>query len=189
MNIGIDLDQTLINHLVPVEEQAAKNLGIKEYPEVNDWYFSSLTQEHKAEIMRLFDDPYFMGINGNEPIPGTQEKLYNWSLMGHKIVIITARNKPIREETEHLVDEFFPVVKKIRFTEIDQPKKDIMLEEKIDIWIDDNPKDIQTSCALGIETYLIYNDITKRYIPKEIIETLPVIVVNSVSDIKSKGEI
>jgi len=188
MNIGVDLDQTLIDHLIPVEKQAAKNLGIIKYPEIKDWYFSNYTKEHKTEVMRLFNDSFFMGINGNEPIKFSQEKIYRWSILGHKIVIITARNKTVRKATKYMVDEFFPVVNKLLFVEIEESKKNLMMENKLDIWIDDNPKGVQTSCDLGIETYLIYNDNSKRYISEELIKTLPVKCVESIADIKLKGE-
>lgn len=188
MIIGIDLDNTLINHHIQAEDLAAKNLGIKHYPKCNDWNFSNFTEEHKIEIMRLFDDPFFMGINCNVPVEGSQEKLYEWSMMGHKIIIITARNKPIRKETKHLVDEFFPIVKRIRFVDIQKSKRHIMLDEKIDVWIDDAPHGVETSCQLGIETYLIYNEETKRYIPEDIPRTLPVKCVENISKIKLKGE-
>ena len=189
MIIGIDLDQTLIHHIIQAEDLAAKNLGITDYPECNDWYFSNFSKEHKTEMMRLFNDLFFMGINYNNPIVGSQEKLFKWSMLGHKIIIITARNKPVIEATKHLVEDFFPVVNGLFFVDINTSKKGIMLKEKIDVWIDDSPTGIKTSCELGIETYVIYNDITKRYIPKEMIQTLPVKCVENISDIKLKGEI
>jgi len=189
MIIGVDLDQTLIDHNVQVEELAARNLGIKEYPKCHDWGFSNLTTEHKNEIIRLFNTTFYMGVNGNEPIEGSQEKLYKWSMLGHKIVIITARNKPIRIATEYMVGELFPVVDKLLFVGIEESKKNLMIENKLDVWIDDSPIGVQTSCDLGIETYLIYNDHSKRYITEELVQTLPVKCVESIADIKLKGEL
>lgn len=186
--IGIDLDQTLIKHKIEPEKQAAKNLGILNYPEINDWYFTNLTKLHVKEILRLFDDPYFMGINCNYPYEGSQEKIFKWSSLGYKIIIITARNEPVRKATEFMVERFFPTVDKLLFVGIEDSKRDLMIENKLDIWIDDNPKGVQTSCELKIETYLIYNEITKKYIPKETINNLPINCVKSIIDIKLKGE-
>jgi len=188
MIIGIDLDETIIYHVVQPEEQAARNLGIKEYSECNDWYFSNLTKRHKTEIMRLFNDPYYMGLKCNCPIKGSIDKLSEWSLY-HKIIIITARNKSVRKATKYMVEKFFPSVNDLIFVDIEHSKKEAMIESQIDLWVDDNPKGVQTSCELGIETYLIYNDQTKRYISREIIKVLPVKCIESIADVKLKGEI
>ena len=43
--------------------------------------------------------------------------------------------------------------------------------------------------GLGIETYLIYNEETRRYISEDIPRTLPVKCVESISKINLKGEV
>ena len=62
------------------------------------------------------------------------------------------------------------------------------MEIYLDVWIDDAPHGVDTSCKLGIETYLIYNERTKRYIPEDLLKRLPVKCVEKISDIKLKGE-
>ena len=190
MKIGIDLDNTLIKPINNAVDVAAKNLGIKNYPDICDYWFSSLSEEHRNECMRLFNDPDFMGIKNYRPIEhySVLNKMMKWKKLGHEIVIITAREEPIHLVTLELVYICFHPIKKVLFCNITESKKQLMIDEKLDVWIDDAPHGVETSCKLGIKTYLIYNERTKKYIPDDLIEGLSVICVEEVSNIKLEGE-
>jgi hypothetical protein len=186
--IGIDLDNTLIRSINREVDIAAKNLGIKKYPDICDYWFSNLTKEHRNECMRLFHDPNFMGYKNQIPIENNYYKLIKWQELGYNILIMTAREKSVHKVTLDLVKLYFPLIKKVLFCDIKESKEQLMLNEGLDIWIDDAPHGIETSCKLGIRTYLIYNERTKKYIPEDIPKRLPVICVEKISDIILEGE-
>jgi hypothetical protein len=143
-----------------VLDLAALNLGITEYPHnITDYEFSNISKEHRQEIMRLFRDPYFMG--SVLPIPGTIKKLIEWNRQDHNLVVITAREKPVRKCTIELVNHWFPMISNVYFVDIKESKSKLMQELKIDVWIDDAPYGVMNSLELKIPTYLVSNTRTQ----------------------------
>ena len=93
--------------------------------------------------------------------PGAKEKLKEWRQSGHKIVLITARCKEIREKTVEMVNRLFPgLISEIEFVNPGQSKIELMRKHKIDVWVDDSPVEIKNSIALKIKTFLICNEFT-----------------------------
>lgn len=157
--IGLDLDDTLMQPVLPAIDVAASNLGITNYKkETKDYWFPDLPQNLREEILKLFLTPEFMG--SVVPIEGTQAKLVKWANQGHRLIVITARNESVRECTKELMVKYYPMVNEIHFVDIYESKARIMQELGIDIWIDDAPHGIKTSLGLHIPTYLISNDKT-----------------------------
>jgi len=184
--IGLDLDGSLIYNNIDIVDLAAKNLNIKNYKQQTDYFFSTLTKQHKKEILRLFLVPEIMCKN-MFIFPGTNIKLINWKLKGYKIIIITAREKPVYEGTFKMIKQLFPnLIDNIFFTgDMWGSKKDYMLNEKIDLWVDDVPHGIKTSLELGIETFMVHNKYTSFY-NKEAIGILidKDHVIETIADIK-----
>ena len=173
--IGLDLDGTLIRSIEYVHNLAARILGIKDYPFPIDFKHSNLTEEHHTKIFELFNDPAFMcNTYIQQPLVDTVEKLREWKLKNYKLIIITAREKPVQDGTFKLVKYYFPnLIDKILFTGMWESKADCMLKEGIDVWIDDADIGVETSIKIGIKTYLIrnehtfYNNAGALIVPKE----------------------
>jgi len=153
MIIGIDLDQTLVYMEESVIKIAATNTKTKSYPKRFDYNFSEFPEEMRKEIFRLFKDPVYM--KRIVPIPGVTSKLKQWKQEGHKIVIITARDLCVEEVTREAVKKYFPMVDTIHFVGIGNSKESLFKSEKIDVWIDDNPKDVIASTNMGIRTCIV----------------------------------
>lgn len=185
MIIGLDLDGSLIYNTIDVVNLAAKNLGLEKYSVRPDYYFSTLMEEHRKEILRLFLIPEIMCKN-MLPFPGTVEKLQEWKDKKYKIVIISAREKPVYSGTHKMIKELFAnLIDTVHFTgNMWGDKKELMLKEKIEIWIDDAPHGIQTSLDLGIETFMIHNSYS--FYNKDVIGTLidKNHVIETIADLK-----
>lgn len=169
MIIGLDLDNTLTRAPVDAADVAAANLGITDYPRViTDYWYSFLSEIHRQEVQRLFLTPEFMGAV--KPLPGVQAKLLAWSLK-HELIIITAREEPIRDCTRDLIQKYFPMVGEVYFVKIRESKAELMQQLGIEIWIDDAPHGIECSLELGIPTFLVsdaftvYNHTSRKLLP------------------------
>jgi len=177
--IGIDLDNTLIK--CNIVEMTAKefNFDLSKL-EFQDWKFTNFPIELKTEIYKRFSNPYYMTT---EPFISFMSmdylKLKKWKDEGHRIVLITAREKSIEAETKSMVRKRIFNFDKIYFS---KNKKIIFNNEKLDIWIDDNPEDCKSALTLGIKTYLIQNKDTKYN--HNMKNNLKLTKVKSVSDIE-----
>lgn len=157
--IGVDLDSTLIK--MKAVETASRSLG---YPFTDKnavvWNHHNFPEDLRAKIFALFEDPKIMCENV-WPIEGAQTRVQQWTKLGHEVILITARNPPLHEGTRQLVKEHFPEITDVNFVGQTESKKSVMLDKKIDIWIDDAPHGVEDSLSLGIETYLVSNNYTK----------------------------
>lgn len=160
--IGTDLDATLVDTATNVVYMACRNIGDYTYLNANhDWHFTGWPENLRQEISRLFRDENFMC--NCMTFSGVIPTLYKWKDVGHSIIIITARAPEIREGTRQMVSRLFPMIDKLLFVGIDESKRDLMVSEKLDMWIDDAPHGIQQALDLGIKPYLIHNKYTKKY--------------------------
>lgn len=159
MNIGIDLDSTIIK--MRAVELASKSLG---YPFTDKnavvWDHHNFPKDLREKIFALFEDTKIM-CDDVQPIAGAQTKIKQWVEAGHNIILITARNPPLHEGTIQLIKKHFPEITDINFVGQTESKKNVMIDKKIDVWIDDAPHGIEDSLSLGIKTYLISNNYTK----------------------------
>lgn len=160
MNIGIDLDSTLIK--IKAIEIASEKLGMRYTEEDNlDWNLSVFPDNLRNLIFSLFSDPHIMCDNV-EPLEGAQEKLKNWVNEGHKLHIITARNPEIHIKTYLMVKRFFPEVLSLSFVNMGETKIHKMEKLRLDVWIDDAVSGISDAKKLKIKNiFLISNKYTK----------------------------
>ena len=168
MIIGLDYDNTLVNNTAI--ETAAKNLGIT-IPQEYTYYLDGLKEDHKKETVRLFNDQNYM--SNLLPIEGALTQLERWKRCGHKVIIITSRHTSLRESTENAISINFPnVIDKVCFASEYYINKFLLIQqEKIEVWIDDNPYDTVNTVKAGINTYLISNKNTPyNYSIKHIFE-------------------
>lgn len=160
MNIGIDLDDTLINlNIVKLTSKEFKfNLNEVKY---FDWEMSQFPKELREEIIRRFTDPRFMC---EEPyisfIPNVKNKLDELKQNNHKLILITARNKIIRKETKQLINKVYPNFDKIHIVTRGQSKLSLFKKEKLDVWVDDHLENCKRALRLGIKVYMISNNST-----------------------------
>ena len=155
MNIGLDLDNTLID--TNIVQDVLDDFGIIDitYKDVYHWDLRDLPPEIRTEVFRRYKMPEY---NCNVPaIKGVRRKLNIWKRLGHKLIIITSRPKEIEQETIDMVMKTFPVVDKV-IVAYDKKKKDILVEEKIDMFVDDAPHHIEEAIEAKIKyIYLISN--------------------------------
>ena len=160
MNIGIDFDDTLINCNIIKETSHEFNFNLNEVKEF-DWELSNFPIKLKEEITKRFSSPYYMCTSPYISFkPNITKKLDEWKSQGHKLILITARDRFIRNESRKLINKVYNKFDKIRFVNIGVPKTSLFKKEKLDIWIDDNPSDCKRSLGLKIETYMISNKTT-----------------------------
>jgi FMN phosphatase YigB (HAD superfamily) len=159
MIIGLDFDNTLVYSRRSAVKVAAKDLGIKvDFSAPRDYNFSGYPEVLRKRIYELFRSPEFSC--DLEIVHGAQEKLREWNRLGHRLVIITARDLPIREATDKFIRNNFEVVDEVHYVDMSSSKVDKFKELKIDVWIDDSPIDAPEAVKLGIKTCLISNSHT-----------------------------
>jgi len=160
MNIGIDLDDTLINLNVVKLTSKEMNFDLNRVRNF-DWEMSEFPNELRNEIYKRFKTPKYMC---EEPyinfIPNIKNKLDKLKNDGHKIILITARDKSIRKESKILINKVYPKFDKIHFVSRGQSKLSLFKKEKLNIWIDDHPMNCKRALMLGIKVFLISNKST-----------------------------
>lgn len=159
MNIGVDLDSTLIEtHAAAV---AAKDLG---YPidnkDVVSWNHLNFPEDVRKRIFEYFSDEDHM-CHQARPIERAQETISKWAGAGHNIILITARVQKLHESTRAMIARLFPEIIDVNFSDFNGNKKDIILAKKIDVWVDDAPHGVLDSLSMNIPTYLVSNAYTK----------------------------
>lgn len=157
--IGVDLDSTLIK--MTVFGKAAKELGLG-YTDKDalDWNQSNMPDDMKRRIMEMFNDSVIM-CDQAEPIEGTQEKIKEWTELGHHIVLITARGPKLHQPTIEMVNRLYPELEDINFVNFSESKIDKLIEKEIQIWVDDAPHGVIDAMSLHIPTIMISNKYTK----------------------------
>ena len=166
MNIGLDIDQTMYH--LDVVDRVSHLLGLNYKTEdVKHWmydkqringfpkYFTDLVFAH-------FDKPDYMCKL--KSYNGVYHKLLEWINARHKLYVISARKPSVQIETVQMLIKDFGsgFFESIHFVEHKTNAKENLFKElKLDIWIDDNPKDIENACHLGLMVYGINNKYTK----------------------------
>lgn len=158
MNVGVDLDNTLINLDIinALIERHNYPCSIEEYI---DWNMDNFPKHIQSAAFKLFKDETFM-CNNVKPIKGSQETIELWSKK-HNIILITARSEHLYDKTKQLVNDLFPHITDFNSVGFNQSKKDLFIEKKLDAWIDDAPHGIIDAIECGIKTYLISNETTR----------------------------
>jgi len=177
LNIGLDLDSTLIEPYIKAHILASYALKEETIPKLKDFNFSNFKPHVRNEIYRLFLDDFFMN-RFMRPIEGTNKKLQIWRQQGHTLTIITARDENIQKGSTQMIYRFFPnVIKQIDFVPLGTSKKEKMIDNKLDVWVDDNIDGVETALDLGLKTYIVTHNYNKNLKHKELIR------VNNVSEI------
>jgi len=156
ITIGFDLDSTLVQSSVMRKVSLEFNIDL---PEQSDWGFSEFSPEVRKRVFELFRDPSFM-CGEVTPIWGAKTFLKDLKHLGFNLKMITARANEVKAGTIELVNKHFPQIESIHFVEPHETKKDLMIQNKLNFWVDDAPHEIQNAISLGISTLMISNDKT-----------------------------
>jgi len=160
LTIGLDFDNTLVYARQDAIKIAAKELGIKlACSQPRDYNFKDFPDNMKERIYQLFRTPSFSV--DLEIIPGTQDKLIEWKRLGHNLIIITARDVPIRPATDEFIKRHFSMVDDIHYVDMLSSKAGKFIDLKLDVWVDDSPVDAPEASKMGIRTCLISNSHTQ----------------------------
>jgi FMN phosphatase YigB (HAD superfamily) len=152
--IGVDLDGTLLN-IAEAEMKLLSNYNIYDYP--TDWGFKDYPYEVRQLLYKMFKTPEIMC--DLDPFPGVTNKVNEWKSKGYDLIVITARDKEIEQETKKFVWELFQLPCIVLNS---HDKKQAFLDTGINCWIDDNPENVIIAKNMGILSILISN-ITTPY--------------------------
>lgn len=161
MNIGIDIDDTLIDttkNFKDVIGQYDKTGDVEKYVE------EILSGEIPTENIRKFMNTYLLEVTKTIEIKeDAADVIRRLKEKGHKIIFITSRND---EECKGLEDFTLEYLKKnnVVYDRIllnSRDKAKVCLENDIDIMIDDSMKHCQNVASKGIETFLFTSMINK----------------------------
>jgi 5'(3')-deoxyribonucleotidase len=162
MIIGIDLDNTLVNlndfWIRKVSKELGYNFTGKDHTR---WSFDNYPQDFIKRTFELMVDPFFMG---NLPIiDGAFGKLLEWKEAGHTLIVITSRCKELEEVTCNFIIREFSQINKTFVLGVDNDKEDILVKEKINVIVDDNPMCIKSAIKLGIKHIFMISNIDTGY--------------------------
>ena len=161
--IWVDCDEVLsetMDELLkrsPLKEKWIKKLDIVSYElcEVENLWIT--LQEAIQTFFDFFESPeYFQ----TQPVSWAYEKLYEWKQAGHKLFVVTARNKPYEAQTRKRVELHFPWIFSDylfmnQHTEDEIPKSQLCKEKGIQLLIDDNARNIEDLNNIGIPWFLL----------------------------------
>lgn len=151
MRIGFDLDNTLLD--TKILKYVFEKNNMRYYPAIN-WDMSNYPDNIRQEIFKLFKSDMMIHKN---TLPFAVELIKKLKAEGHKIVVITARDKSLEKKTIELVHELFDV--KCLVVGLHDSKLDLLEHYEIDLWIDDSPR-IEEYFEAGISCIMISNEDT-----------------------------
>lgn len=148
MRIGIDIDETLTDTEISINEIIKRN-----NIDFNKKYNDIWTKEEVDFIFGNFYDEIIIGAKIKE---GAKETLSKLKKDGHELFILTARNNDYSNNTQKLTYNFIEEnkldIKEVYFNQI--KKSDLAKKLKIDLMIDDNKKIFENMKKENIETIL-----------------------------------
>jgi len=168
MNIGIDIDDTIVNtydtfvKLVCMKYGLDYNTLISQKLEYVDLY---KTLDNFDNVNKDLFSVLIKSVKLKEDVVDVFNKLKK---DGHKIILISARNyedyaEPYRITYEYLTKNNIPFDKII----VNMKKKDkVCLDEKIDLFIDDNTNHCRDVSQIGINTLqfsALFNEKVKEF--------------------------
>lgn len=167
MRIGIDIDGTLTNIVDSViaygQEYELEN-NLKEGIANPKSDFIQTAFEWGTEIGNRFWRENFVKINQVEPRPLTKKYLDKLREEGHEIYIITARSDEELVKPKEISIKWLKKFK-LPYDEIivnANDKGKICKENKIDVFIDDLPRNIKRVSEEGIKTFIM-NSVTNEH--------------------------
>lgn len=186
MNIGIDLDGTLIsckNKHVALLGAISKSYGIKVDLEYFwllkrnglNTYQSLITQGVESSLVEKINRDWCFFIENIEwlffdsLLPGVNEFLINAKNNGIKLHLVSARNSPINayfQLRQLNIEQFFETITFVSSIR-KESKQDVFIERKIEIYVGDTEYDFNESLNANIQCYLVSSGMrSKEYLNK-----------------------
>jgi hypothetical protein len=158
VNIGFDLDNTIAYPVVPFWDIVSSVLGVKN-PGANHNYTISevYNREFTDACFRLFSTEWYTCRN-MKPVSGINYLFsYLKNSMDCKIRIISARPECIRGATNKFIEDNFNIefIDSYDYVGIREDKISLFNKYHLDVWVDDNPKDVIDANNHNITTFLI----------------------------------
>ncbi len=164
MKIGIDIDDTITNTCEFMEDYISSFFNIKkDYLKKNNIYYFNLPLEFKDREKDFYLSIFEKQIL-NIPIKENAKNIINkLKEEGNKIIIITAREKdtyidPVLS-TKRQLESYGISYDKILCT---KDKRKACIDEKIDIFIDDSIRNINSVKNIVKQVYLFTNPYNKK---------------------------
>jgi len=163
MKIGCDLDDVLLDTMRKYLEfyyyKFGKRVNLQDVRFYNHWE-NKIIGGTREDAIKNFDDFYsskfFDGIELMEGVFEMVENLRGWN----ELFIITSRPLRFREKTDKFLQEYFPGVFKIFYSDDfhkqhNMGKREICVREGINVFIEDN-LDYAISCSEeGVNVFLL----------------------------------
>lgn len=131
MRIGIDVDDTI------VKTTESMFSVMKKYNINEEVYYKEFNHPVKLDFLHKYHDEIILYAELKD---GVVDVLKELNLMGHTLVIITARNsmfgKYAVSNVYDIIEKYNLPIEKVYYNE--QEKYDVCLSKKIDLMIDDN---------------------------------------------------
>lgn len=166
MKIGLDIDATM--YRLDVIERVSELLG-EEYTseDIKHWVYdkeeiNGMPKHFTDLVFSHFGDPMYMGNLKLNPY--VRKKVHEWKDTGHELYVLTARKPEVHIATVKMLNRDFGVgfFKSIHMVEHKTDAKSKLFKDlELDVWIDDNPKDLVKASEMGINTYAINNSVTQ----------------------------
>lgn len=155
--VGLDLDYTLVKFEIDFWDAAAKKLGIKKgcIPPPTRFGIDTYPRVIRDTMYKMFCDPFYMCNLIKVPF---LNYFIKWLCRrGNTVYIITARHHLVQTSTKKWLRNYIgsEYYNNVLFVPPHTSKKEMFKEINIDIWVDDNEKDVITAVEMGIETYHI----------------------------------
>jgi len=163
MRIGLDFDDVVADSGIAIIEMHNKKHGTHFKKEDFENFFFEDTwgvprEERNREIDEFFATDQLSKI---DPMAGSLAAIRELKAAGHEIYIITGRANKDIEQTEIWIENHFPDVfagvhfaSPSRTEEIPRKKSETCRELKIDVFIDDDPKNIIDVAGAGVRTFI-----------------------------------
>ena len=169
MNIGIDIDDTIANTFESIDKYAKiytekvlkRDFKIKDLDVTDPMWAKYLYGWTIEEDAKFWEDNYELTME-NVTVKAGASKVINELYKNNKIILITARanNQKISELTLEWLKENNISYHKIYMGHLN--KREIILENNLDIFIDDNFKNCKEASNLSVKALLMNSRLNKN---------------------------
>lgn len=153
MIIGLDYDETIVEHVVPFYRIINEMLGLNLGHDV-EYFYPNYPKEAKELADKLWKYDWYM--NGCiRPKAGFPEMLGTLKDSGHEIHIITSRHIHLQVPTLRTAEEFFRDRYDTFCFSANRDKVRIMEELGVEVWVDDNADVCIEANICGIQAVIV----------------------------------
>jgi len=157
LKIGIDIDETICDHLTAICDFYHQQRGVKVDPAqlTHDHALAQLWGISYTEVGDVYTE--FHRRDGHEKLRSFPEArpALNRLNQHHQLLIVTARDPDIADKTEDWLEQHFgDLFSAVHFTRF-RSKAPICLRERLDVIIDDSPQQALYCAQAGVKVILL----------------------------------